>query len=990
MILMFSPRYDKKMPLKLFLATEIILSLLGWEGTAPAAPLRAENIRKMVQSFKQDDRGPFQAIRWFCPDGSVLPAKERCSEPGGIQHALPKESVQALRDEQHLFLGQILAGTPFVDFLDAPNNYSRLKQYQLEKFLQAADNGWILRKARYYRGAFQAEDEEQWGTDFFRSLLSDDEFWVAKYFLLRQAVRDIPHWGGHTDRWADVRAEAKKLAELEPAFDWLRVKLHGRPEGDDIDRVSRFIEQHRGRLTSDSAHLAEKLLADLKAIYQAGDLEGLAGFDEKLPAESPISPLLAKLLRVRDDTKGGAVLQQSLLVEILWLSRLEMANTLWPLRRLVLVDLSLAAEDALFRSWRKVEPESIGELFDQCRLLIRAAAGAGYLEIWEWQEAQGMLTPFANGKASLADLLEAGAACRRLFDWSVSSIPAEYSGEVQLFGSFEPLAYGFSDDRIRSSLLLLLGERLDQLKTVLARLSGSPSRIFDRHGQAGIRGTNPGVASGPLRVFPETGEDRVYDADAICVLRRAPADLKPVAGLLTADEGNLVSHVQLLARNLGIPSSIFSPLQIDIFKPFDGQQVFYAVSPRGRVILKPVGKMTAGEQELVSSRRASRIEQPAILEKEPDLSKTDILSLRTLRASDSGRICGPKAANLGQLKKLFPDRVADGLVVPFGLFRKHLAQLMPGQQVSYWRYLQETFAVKGGNVRDDADAEKKILKRLAFLRQGIRNIRFIPGFTEALAQRFEREFRRPIGELGVFVRSDTNMEDLKEFTGAGLNLTVFNVVPAEAVLQAIRDVWASPYSERSYLWRQKYMAKPLEVYPSILILPTVELDKSGVLITTGIESGSPQDDTVAFSRGAGGAVEGQAAESYLLRADGSHLLLRPSRETVYRTLPPTGGTARRTTSLDKRILSDKDLAMLRDMSQSLREKLAGIPGIGAGGPYDVELGFAGQRLWLFQVRPFVNNRWAQSSLYLRALDFVQHTDKIIDSAAPFSQLMETR
>jgi len=980
------------MPLKLFLLTEIILLLLGWQGNAPAAPLPVENIRKMVQSFKQDDRGPFQAIRWFCPDGSILPGKERCSEPGGIQHALPKESVQALRDEHHLFLGQILAGTPFADFLDTPNNYSRLKQYQLEKFLQAADNGWILRKARYYRGAYQAEDEEQWGTDFFRFLLADDEFWLAKYFLLRQAARDIPHWGGRTDHWAVIRAEAKKLAELEPSFDWLRVKLHGRPEGEDIDRVSRFIEQYRGRLNPDSARLAEKVLADLKAIYQDGNLEGLVGFEEKLPAESPILPLLVKLLRMRDEQKEGSIeLQQSLLAEILWLSRLEMANTLWPLRRLVLVDLSLAAEDALFRSWRNVEPGSIGELFDQCRLLIRAAAGAGYLEIWEWREERGMLMPFVNGKASLADLLGAGDACRRLFDWSVSSMEAEYGWVVQLFGSFEPLAYSFSDDRIRSSLLLLLGERLNQLETVLARLSGSSSRIFDRQEQTGIRGINPGVASGTLRVFPEPGEDMVYRADTICVLRRAPADLKPIAGLLTADEGNLLSHVQLLARNLGIPSSTFSPLQIDIFKPFEGRPVFYAVSPKGKVILKVVEKMTAEERELVTIIRDDRIEQPVILKNELDLSKIDILSLRTLRARDSGRICGPKAANLGQLKNLFPDRVMDGLVVPFGIFRKHLSQLMPGRQISYWQYLQETFALKRGDDRDESGAEKVILKRLALLREEIEHIPFIPGFTEALAQAFVREFDRPMGDLGVFVRSDTNMEDLREFTGAGLNLTVFNVVPPEAILQAIRDVWASPYSERSYLWRQKYMAKPLEVYPSILILPTVELDKSGVLITTGIESGSPLDDTVAFSRGAGGAVEGQAAESYLLRADGSHLLLRPSRETVYRTLPSTGGTASRGTSLDKGILSDKDLVMLRDMSQSLRKKLAVIPGIGAGGgPYDVELGFAGQRLWLFQVRPFVNNRWAQSSLYLRALDFVPHAEKIIDSSTSLAQLMETR
>ena len=50
---------------------------------------------------------------------------------------------------------------------------------------------------------------------------------------------------------------------------------------------------------------------------------------------------------------------------------------------------------------------------------------------------------------------------------------------------------------------------------------------------------------------------------------------------------------------------------------------------------------------------------------------------------------------------------------------------------------------------------------------------------------------------GVFVRSDTNVEDLPGFTGAGLNKTIPNVVGYDAILQAIREVWASPFSDRA-------------------------------------------------------------------------------------------------------------------------------------------------------------------------------------------------
>ena len=47
------------------------------------------------------------------------------------------------------------------------------------------------------------------------------------------------------------------------------------------------------------------------------------------------------------------------------------------------------------------------------------------------------------------------------------------------------------------------------------------------------------------------------------------------------------------------------------------------------------------------------------------------IDLRQVRRKDSGRFCGPKAAYLGELKHLFPDRVSRGLVIPFGAYYTH-------------------------------------------------------------------------------------------------------------------------------------------------------------------------------------------------------------------------------------------------------------------------------------------------------------------------------
>ena len=52
------------------------------------------------------------------------------------------------------------------------------------------------------------------------------------------------------------------------------------------------------------------------------------------------------------------------------------------------------------------------------------------------------------------------------------------------------------------------------------------------------------------------------------------------------------------------------------------------------------------------------------------------------------------------------------------------------------------------------------------------------------------------------------------------------------------------------------------------------------MITKGILSGNDNDLTIAFSRGAGGAVDGQAAESYLIKESGFSQLISPAREAI--------------------------------------------------------------------------------------------------------------
>jgi hypothetical protein len=386
--------------------------------------------------------------------------------------------------------------------------------------------------------------------------------------------------------------------------------------------------------------------------------------------------------------------------------------------------------------------------------------------------------------------------------------------------------------------------------------------------------------------------------------------------------------------------------------------------------MKPVAEMSPEEKKLfeVKARKEERVEVPIerlnLLQKKP-------VNLNTLDAKDSGKLCGPKAANLGQLKQLFPENVVEGVVIPFGVFRDHMDQTIPGRSESYWQYLNRIFeeaAVQQSQGASQEEVDASVLKELEKLRDAIKKMPLREEFVNELKACFQEVLGREMGKIPVFLRSDTNMEDLKDFTGAGLNLTLFNVLDEEKILQGIKDVWASPYTERSYKWRQRYLLNPENVYPSILVIPSVNVDYSGVVITKGISNDDPADITVAFSRGVGGAVDGQSAESYLLRMNGENRLLSPAREPKYRTIPETGGTGSEFTPFDRPILKTKNIEQLRTLSADCRERLPHTPGVESAGPFDIELGFLNDALWLFQVRPFVENKNALSSGYLQSIN----------------------
>jgi hypothetical protein len=949
----------------------LLFLVLLTSATNVAQEFTDARVKEMIQQYRELDRGPYKSINWFCPDGTVRDSKDPCPESigEGMQHASYKFEVKELAKQRHIFFGEILASNDVWDFWDGTNNHSRLKQYQIGKYLESVDNGWIQERSRFYRGARQIEDEEEWGRKFYYTILADNDLIERDFFLIRESLRDLPH-DGDTNLAQDIRSLSKVLAERHTKFMDLRIKIHGNPQAQDVESVKEWLDKNEAKISDTSKKDFNKLMSDMQEFFQpvsVSDLHKMVADWNKNDYIRTQAEWFSKFYANENDPAIIVPAAANLMCDI----RTNIKDDKRGTRRTNALELSLRLEELIFQQAGSWEPVDLQEHLDKIYSLSEALASAGYVEMWEWNAIEQELF-IPKGKIIKAhELLDFINTGRSQVEWGTGMVHSIYGDVVEEYSKFEPKAYGFYDDRIRSSLLLPLGDAIGNLGGLVSRQIGLTSEIAGVDNVSSIRGLNPGYTKGKLVVVAGNAEGMQVDPNKIYIFDHPPSDLKPVSGIATVSEGNLVSHVQLLARNLAIPNAAISSDNLNDLKDLDGQEIFYAVSNQGTVVLKPASNMSAIENALFNKANKKEKKTIRIPEGKLKLEGKLPLDMAAVGSADSGILCGPKAANLGQLKQLFPDKVVNGIVIPFGVFKDHMNQQMPETSCSYWDFLMSAFA-KAKQLKEEGKSEQEIvdyqLEELKTLRAAIAIMPFKKSFISALEDDFKSILGDQLGNVPVFLRSDTNMEDLEEFTGAGLNLTVFNALEREKVINGIREVWASPYTERSFKWRQVYLENPENVYPSILIIPTVDVDYSGVLITKDFIKNDPNSITVAMSRGAGGAVDGQNAETYLVDREGNGLLMSPARENKQRKLPKTGGSVMEQVDFNKPILSQDDLKTIREFAKTVHEVMPGSKDGSYTGAWDIELGFKDGKLYLFQIRPFVENNQAVNSEYLNSID----------------------
>ncbi|HET6534427.1 MAG TPA: phosphoenolpyruvate synthase [Actinoplanes sp.] len=330
------------------------------------------------------------------------------------------------------------------------------------------------------------------------------------------------------------------------------------------------------------------------------------------------------------------------------------------------------------------------------------------------------------------------------------------------------------------------------------------------------------------------------------------------------------------------------------------------------------------------------------------MSSSNVRWFADLGLADLDQV-GGKNASLGEM---IANLVSAGVSVPDGFattadaFRRFVAQIEAGIN-------DELTTLDVEDVRQLAEVGRRV--RAAVLAQP---------FPDDLERDIREAFSRldPDGTGSFAVRSSATAEDLPDASFAGQQETFLNVRGIDAVLDAVRQVFASLYNDRAIAYRVHHRFEHAAVALSAGVQRMVRSDvgASGVMFTVDTESGFPDAVFITSSYGLGEAVVQGAVnpdEFYVykpaLRAGRPAVLKRGVGGKACKMVFTDDRTVGRTTEFvdvpeperAKLSLTDAEVEELARHALTIEEHY--------GRPMDIEWGKDGEdgRLYILQARP---------------------------------------
>lgn len=226
--------------------------------------------------------------------------------------------------------------------------------------------------------------------------------------------------------------------------------------------------------------------------------------------------------------------------------------------------------------------------------------------------------------------------------------------------------------------------------------------------------------------------------------------------------------------------------------------------------------------------------------------KEYIVNFDTLGMGDIGRV-GGKNASLGEMiSHLAPL----GVEVPEGFATTAMA---------YDDFLaHEGLAGRIYQALDSLDVEdvNALTECGAGIREWIINTPFPAGLEQAITDAYHAMAQGADGDFSVAVRSSATAEDLPDASFAGQQETFLNVKGLEAVLLAVKKVFASLFNDRAIAYRvhKHFEHRKVSLSAGIQRMVRSDLASSGVVFTLDTESGFRDAVFITSSYGLGELV----------------------------------------------------------------------------------------------------------------------------------------
>jgi len=329
-----------------------------------------------------------------------------------------------------------------------------------------------------------------------------------------------------------------------------------------------------------------------------------------------------------------------------------------------------------------------------------------------------------------------------------------------------------------------------------------------------------------------------------------------------------------------------------------------------------------------------------------------IIWFEHLRMHDVARV-GGKNASLGEM---ISSLTGAGVSVPGGFATTADA---------YWEYLDSTGLRERINAAL-ADLDVEDVTALAAtgerLRQMIIDTPFPPALEQAIVAAHETLEAGHDGEGSYAVRSSATAEDLPDASFAGQQETFLNVRGRDAILLAVRHVFASLFNDRaiSYRVHQGFDHAQVALSAGIQRMVRSDLGAAGVMFTMDTESGFPDVVFITASYGLGETVVQGAVnpdEFYVHKptlAAGRPAVLRRTigSKAIKMVYSDERGHGRSVQTVDV-AETDRQRFSLSDAEVEQLARQACIIERHYGRPMDIEWGKDGSdgKLYILQARP---------------------------------------